>query len=255
MQRPQDNGGKRNLNYVVLKWQNSKRPDAAACDVSRGSEAALMTVELREELSDDPGFVRIAGDIVNNWVASRGPAEVYVTRIKNWFDHKWLRFSGIAVVYFRKLWDWQIDAALDPHTSDKLTFPPFTPNRVLSQRRWVRREPLGYIESIPTVKVHRKQREWSCKNLNRRVDGFSNSAVFVWYSSNSYINRVGSLMVYSVEHGEAAGWYCTLRWHADDWKLDKVKGADRGEILSYICPISDTSTPATGSTPDPAEVV
>ncbi|HKV39659.1 MAG TPA: hypothetical protein VJX67_10625 [Blastocatellia bacterium] len=42
-----------------------------------------MTVELKEDLSDDPGFIQLARRIVNNSVAVRRPAEVYVTRIKN----------------------------------------------------------------------------------------------------------------------------------------------------------------------------
>jgi hypothetical protein len=213
----------------------------------------LMTVELMKiDISDDPKFIEAVGALINNAAGRVGAAEVYVTKIKNWFDHKWLRFSGKGVVYSPTTRPrQQVEAALDEFSQDQLTFPPFNPNRVLDQRRWVEREPAGYVEAIPTKRVHPKRREWSCANLHRRVADFSDSAVFVWYSSNSYTNGVGSVMVYIIEDGAATGWYGMLQRHEDGWRLDRVKGIDREEVVSYIGSLAAPPTAVSGNEATP----
>src|ERR1017187_9339315 len=62
---------------------------------------------------------------------------------------------------------------------EKLTFPPFTPNRVVEQFSYVR---VGddYTESPLPVLPHRTARKPSEANLRRRVEDFSRSACFVW---------------------------------------------------------------------------
>ena len=62
---------------------------------------------------------------------------------------------------------------------EKVTFPPFTPNRVSSQWSYVR---LGddYLESPPPVLPHNTERQHSETNLRRRIQDFSRSACFVW---------------------------------------------------------------------------
>src|SRR5687768_6991582 len=58
--------------------------------------------------------------------------EVCIVRIKNWFDHKWLNYSGKSVVQFPG-GAGLIDSALNNEWRKKITIPPFNPNRVLSE--------------------------------------------------------------------------------------------------------------------------
>jgi hypothetical protein len=49
---------------------------------------------------DDPTFLAVVDRIVATIVCRDWPEEVYLVYIDNWFDHKWLRYSGYGVVAF-----------------------------------------------------------------------------------------------------------------------------------------------------------
>ena len=57
---------------------------------------------------------------------------MYLIHIDNWFNRKWLRYSGYGVVAFPDGYPW-ILVAKEEHHQKQLTFPPFTPNRVVAQ--------------------------------------------------------------------------------------------------------------------------
>ena len=120
--------------------------------------------------------------------------EVFIIEIKNWFDHKWLKFSGIGRVPFRlSPQDSHPQVALDEFFQDKITFPPFTPNRILRQQRhhWGDLKPKHHIYDT-------QRRQLSSWNLQKRVTQYANSAVFIWFSSGTKSNDRGSLMIYEV---------------------------------------------------------
>src|SRR4029077_9455084 len=83
---------------------------------------------------------------------------------------------------------------------DKLTFPPFTPNRVLGQWSYIR---IGddYRETTLPAWPHSSERQPSPMNLQRRIQDLGRSAFFVWYSANTVTNGKGSVMVYNVGAG------------------------------------------------------
>ena len=90
--------------------------------------------------TDDEGFFQLVGNAVSNLVDRLRPEEFFVVRIDNWFDHKWLKFSGKAVIPFpvgeanpSSGWPW-IESALEERYRDQVTFPPFNPNRILRQQ-------------------------------------------------------------------------------------------------------------------------
>jgi hypothetical protein len=100
---------------------------------------------------------------------------------------------------------------------EKLTFPPFTSNRVVEQFSFVR---VGneYAESPLSVLPHGIARKRSETNLRRRVENFSSSACFVWYSANTLANGRGSVMVYNVASDRPDRWFAAFS-REQGWKV------------------------------------
>ena len=178
--------------------------------------------------SDDPYFIALLDSLVRGLVKRETPEGLWIIQIDNWFDHKWLRFSGIGTVDFQfPAFMNRHDAALDEFYQDKVTFPPFTPNRVLAQWSFAR---VGdnYVE-VPSQVPHRPEKQPSEANLHRRVQEFSRSASFVWYSSKTVANGRGSVMVYNVAADGAKCWFAAFSRH-ETWKLHATKGVSREEV-------------------------
>jgi hypothetical protein len=184
-----------------------------------------VSIPITPDATDDPVFIEVIRRTIERLDQDADPDEVFVIKIKNWFDHKWLKFSGIGRVYFDNL-------ASQPQVThaamfrEKITFPPFTPNRVLLQQRW------AYDTTKPRRAPHHTlQRESSSWNLQRRVTQFANSALFVWFSSGTKSNDRGSLMVYQVKGQEVETWYASFR-RTEVWKLDRTKGISKESVES-----------------------
>jgi hypothetical protein len=84
--------------------------------------------------------------------------DLVVVRIRNWFDHKWLRFSGIGRVEFTHVALNHQGVSLEALSQSKLTFPPFTPSRIVAETHFTKdREPFtldacaGTAREISTV--------------------------------------------------------------------------------------------------------
>jgi hypothetical protein len=91
------------------------------------------------EPDDDPAFLNCVDRIIAAVIDRQAPEELYLVRIANWFDHKWLRFSGIGRVARHGS---SIHTVLDEFSQEQLTFPPFTPSRVVTQH-YFNRDPKG----------------------------------------------------------------------------------------------------------------
>ena len=184
-----------------------------------------MSIAITPAPTDDPIFVEIVRRTIERLDQDTDPDEVFVTEIKNWFDHKWPKFSGIGSVYFDNLSS-QPQVAAAAMFREKITFPPFTPNRVLLQQR------SAYDTTKPRRAIHHTlHRESSSWNLQRRVTQFANSALFVWFSSGTKSNDRGSLMVYQVSGENVSTWYASFRKYKE-WKLDRTKGVSLETIES-----------------------
>ena len=177
--------------------------------------------------------------IADGILAQHRPKELYVTAIDNWFHHKWLRFSGIGVVPFEfPSFMNGADAALDEFSQDKVTLPPFSPKRIIRQIYFRRDGRTSvYVKQERRTPLHKKQRESSSKNLQRRILDISDSGLFVWYSSNTLSQERASIMVYSVKNDEIETWFASFR-KAAHWKLHVTKGIDRElvqDLMSGKC--------------------
>jgi hypothetical protein len=56
-----------------------------------------MTVAIPSGLTDDNEFIDALNSIIAGVLRSLTPDAVWVVHVDNWFDHKWLRFSGNAL--------------------------------------------------------------------------------------------------------------------------------------------------------------
>jgi hypothetical protein len=189
--------------------------------------------------TDDSKFADTMYSIADGILAQHRPKELYVTAIDNWFDHKWLRFSGIGVVPFEfPSFMNGADAALDEFSQDKVTLPPFSPKRIIRQIYFRRDGRTSvYVKQERRTPLHKKQRESSSKNLQRRILDISDSGLFVWYISNTLSQERASIMVYSVKNDEIETWFASFR-KAAHWKLHVTKGIDRElvqDLMSGKC--------------------
>jgi len=195
-----------------------------------------MFPDLRLEEADDPAFLQLLSRLIRGVLAENKPQEVYIVTIDNWFDHKWLKFSGIGVVPFEfPAFMNRDDGALDEFRQPQVTIPPFSPGRVVAQRYFHRGRDGFYTEAEPPTLLQKISRQRSAKNLHRRIHNVSDSAVFVWYSSNTLVNERASVMVYSVKNQHVETWFAAFRKDAD-WKLHLTHGVDRDHMEQLTSP-------------------
>ena len=200
-----------------------------------------MTVQLRPTKRDEPEFIRLLTCVVDGILAQAKSKELYVVAIDNWFDHKWLRFSGIGVVPFEFPAFMNREDALGEFWQDKITLPPFSPKRVLSES-YFRSKGVAYIEADPPSVLHKKERQRSETNLNRRIGQVSDSGCFVWYSSNTLVNARASIMTYVVKNADVETWFAAFK-NKDGWKLHLTKGINRDRVQSFLSPMMSRPKP------------
>ena len=181
--------------------------------------------------TDDPGFIALLNSLVQGLISNRAPEELWIIQIDNWFDHKWLGFSGMGAVASNIPID-RYDTVKAESYQEKLTFPPFTPNRVVEQFSYVR---VGneYAESPLPVLPHGTARKRSETNLRRRVEDFSRSACFVWYSANTLANGRGSVMVYNVASDRPDRWFAAFS-REQGWKVRATKGLSQDDLQQLL---------------------
>lgn len=165
-------------------------------------------ITIRRSEDDDPGFLDHVRSILAGCLDQYRPAEVYVVRIRDWFDYKWCYFSG------------KVLGALGVSKFRDLTLPPFVPNRVLSQGHYDRVATDGNAyEPSEAPPLHIRQE--SEANLRRFARRTTNDGLMMWFSSGSMATGRGSIMVYSVSPDLKFGWHVTLLRKAE-WRIEKV---------------------------------
>jgi hypothetical protein len=190
-----------------------------------------MPIGAAVEGSDDPGFVALLNAVVRNIVASHQPTNVWLIRIDNWFDHKWLRFSGYGLAASNiPLDNW--DTVKKEFHQDKVTFPPFTPNRVISQCSYVKQGE-DYCEAASPLLPHRTESQHTSASLQKRIQEFTDSAVFVWFSSNTVANGRGSVMIYRVMGDTTECWFAGFQREEITWKVASTKGIARNHVEEF----------------------
>ncbi|MHC4526015.1 MAG: hypothetical protein ACYSU8_10860 [Planctomycetota bacterium] len=177
----------------------------------------MTIINLSPTPEDDPGFIRLINKIINSVILKLNVTQVTIVQIDNWFDHKWLRFSG---KFLGGIGIWK----------KELTLPPFNPNRIKHQAVYHLTGD-GKYEEIKTPAIHIWQQ--SDQNFKRKVSEISDSGVFVWWSSNTIKNGKGSLMVYSRIGSESTSWFVSFE-KDDSWFFNKAKGIPINVIEEYL---------------------
>jgi hypothetical protein len=168
--------------------------------------------------NDDERFLALVSRITSTLIHDIRPKDIFVTRIDHWFDHKWLAFSG------------KLLGAVSAHKR-RLTIPPFMPRRVASHQAYTRDAGGAAYRVASVPPLHRRQQ--SRENLTRFIDRISQLAVFIWFSGGTGDAENGSVMVYSVQAKLLCAWYASFR-RTDDWRVHKVCGLSRPELMSFI---------------------
>jgi hypothetical protein len=195
----------------------------------------MMTFPTIERAGDDaPGFVDSVDRVVAGLAFRYRPHLVGIVRIRRWFDHRWLRFSGKGRVFFDSPFLADPAVSLDEFRQDQLTFPPFVPTRVAAEHHWERTTSGSYARMLRRFQIHRPQRQHSESNLQRRIADLTDSALFIWLSSASTTHRHGSVLVYIVNAGTTVPWFASMRTGSSGWRLGSVKGLGRAEVQELL---------------------
>jgi len=111
---------------------------------------------------------------------------------------------------------------------EKITVPPFHPNRIIRQR-YVRKQKTG--NKAFEKRLHIKK--ISNDNIHNRIQNYTQNGLFVWFSSNSKQNKRGSLMVYRVQKEDIETWYASFE-ERKEWKILQSKGIDLNELKGLM---------------------
>ncbi|WP_192822409.1 hypothetical protein [Rufibacter sp. LB8] len=175
-------------------------------------------IKIQNRTGDSLAFLEKVEQIILDRVLLWTPDELYITCIDNWFDSKWLGFSGTIMheISIRQLVE--------------VTLPPFNPNRVVGSDLYLN-EGKHYIRNEIKRPLHIYQN--STSNLKRKITDFSKNGLFIWYSGNSEPNGTGSIMGYLVQADNIFTFYLTLS-SALDWGVKKAVGLTAEEANSIL---------------------
>lgn len=180
--------------------------------------------KIEPRATDAVNFIASINKIISSLIDSYRFDDVFMIRIDNWFDHKWLNYSGKSVVQFQ---DSQlIESALQDEWREKITVPPFNPNRVLSEMFFGINSSVGTDKTLHTVKA-------SNDNIHNRIINFSTNGLFIWYSSETERNQKGSVMIYKVQQGKVETFYVSFE-NNKHWKAKQVKGITTTELTNLL---------------------
>lgn len=177
-------------------------------------------IELTKSELDNIDFIKKVQILVNEIISDFNPKEIFLFKVDNWFDKKWLNFSG-KVLGALGTWDYNENSRI----------PPFSPNRILEQGYYNKTELGNYERKEFEVKIHKRQAVEL--NINRRIVAISNSAVFIWYSSNTIKNGHGSLMIYPIENKKCDPIYVGMKKNKE-WDIISALGINRKIIETII---------------------
>jgi hypothetical protein len=183
-------------------------------------------LKIKVDYGDANEFIEIMDKIIMGLVEKFQIDEILLVKIKNWFDHKWLNYSGKSVVQFQG--GHLIETALQDEWREKITVPPFNPNRVLSETFYrIRQTDNKIFENS----LHKTKN--SNENIHNRITNYSTNGLFVWYSSDTKINKKGCLMIYRVDNGFVETFYVSFE-NTNEWKIKQTKDITPNELTTFM---------------------
>lgn len=176
---------------------------------------------------DSVEFMKKVQALVTGLARDYVPARLYFIRIDNWFGPKWMRFAGKFTA--------GKGFAIGVHKT-ALHVPPFVPHRVVAERVFAGP---NFDEPVVMPPLHIE-----CTSelaLTRRIADIDRDAAFVWFSSESEVQKRGSIMVYLPsasgsptsrrhERRQTGAFYVGLSEHEMGWEPAMLRGVSRGEV-------------------------
>jgi hypothetical protein len=162
---------------------------------------------------DDFKYLEWVECVIGGVVRSTDPHRWFVVKVDNWFGKRWLGFSGKAM------------GTVGVH-KEKLTLPPFTPSRVVSQYRFWRRA--TNPGRHPGLHVYQRSGE----NLHRYVEVVVQDSSVFWYSGQSDHNGRASFMAYVSTPDGHWPWYAGLN-REPGWRVVESVGIGLPELESF----------------------
>jgi len=176
---------------------------------------------------DAQDFIKSINKVMFGLIEKFQINEVCLVRIKNWFDHKWLNYSGKSVIQFQG-GAGLIDSSLKNEWREKITVPPFNPNRVLSET-FFRMKPTENKMFEKPLHITKNSND----NIHNKISIFTKNGLFIWYSSDTVNNQKGSLMIYRVQDDIISTFYASFE-NNSGWKIKQTKDIPVSELTSYI---------------------
>jgi hypothetical protein len=188
----------------------------------------MLDTKLKIKIDDGDAheFIENMDKIIMGLVEKFQIDEILLIKIKNWFDHKWLNYSGKSVVQFHG--GYLIETALQDEWREKITIPPFNPNRVLSETFYRIRQTNNKIFENSLHKT-----KSSNDNIHNRITNYSKNGLFVWYSSDTELNKTSSLMIYRVQNGFVETFYVSFE-NINGWKIKQAKNITPSELTTFM---------------------
>ena len=190
-----------------------------------------MAIRIEKRDGDADAYIELVRDTIAGALKASRVEEAYVIHIDNWFDRKWMKFSGNRVMPADLgsgvPWTETRDACHLP----ELTLPPFSPNRVVAWTYYSWNAYSGEFEAGPSEFIPHVWQS-SDRNLERRVADVGDSVAFVWFTGNTEVNGRGSLMTYLSRSGVTETWFASLV-REGDWKVQTVAGIAKDDVKAF----------------------
>lgn len=181
-------------------------------------------MQIIPEQDDAHDFVALVEQSVNGILRQNAPSSLVLIKVDNWFGPKWLDFSGKIL---GAIGVWQ----------RKLTIPPFVPNRIVSERRFV--APV-YSETAMPTPIHLCIPSKVART--RSVSDVAPGAALIWFSGDSKNSGRGSVMSY-VPAGESYwSWYVGYA-KRESWRVVKTLEL-KPSIANSAIPAGEANTSA-----------
>jgi hypothetical protein len=181
----------------------------------------LSLIKFEISPKDDEEFVYLAKKIIIGNFIECSQEKVFVVKVDNWFNHKWIGYGG---GYYH--------LGLSHTPAKDITLPPFSKNRILSshyyefdenQSEYLEKNP---VKDIPKYNIEIPQ---ASRMLRKRFPEIG----FVWYSSNTKEQKKGSVMAYIWTTEGPSPWYIGFTCK-QLWKPYKMIGIHERELQHFI---------------------
>lgn len=181
-------------------------------------------MKITPQADDASEFVDLVEHTVNGILRRYSPAVLLLIKIDNWFGSRWLGFTG-KLLGISGLTINTIDNSA-AKIADKIVIPPFVPERVVSQRRFVAPD-FEEMEAGEPVHLHISSGEAMRRKAALTLPG----TALVWYSGNSKKNRRASLMAYLPLDSSYWPWFVDVEL-GGQWRIAEIRGIKSEDFAS-----------------------